>query len=178
MYSAFQVDTTLLLPLTTSLTRLSQSNNDSSDTTAFSIDAPGMRETVDIAALNSRVKFDRTDVPFEERAILGDATETGLIRFAGRYVQDFDAHQKKHPKVFEIPFNSTNKWALVIVRDVVMSASCRVLTSSHLAGQATQRGCPDRLHQRCSRACSGQVHHVPQGWEARADYRRVPQGIR
>ena len=93
-----------------------QSNNDSSDTTSFSIDAPGMRETVDIAALNSRVKFDKTDVPFEQRAILGDATETGLIRFAGRYLPDFDAHQKKHPKVFEIPFNSTNKWALVIVR--------------------------------------------------------------
>lgn len=78
-----------------------------------------MRETVDIAALNSRVKFDKTDVPFEERAILGDATETGLIRFAGRQLRDFDQHQKKHPKVFEIPFNSTNKWALVIV--------CRIL---------------------------------------------------
>ena len=49
-----------------------------------------MRETVDIAALNSRVKFDKTDVPFEQRAILGDATETGLIRFAGRYLRDFD----------------------------------------------------------------------------------------
>ena len=95
-----------------------QSNNDSSDTASFSIDAPGMRETVDIAALNSRVKFDKTDVPFEQRAILGDATETGLIRFAGRYLRDFDEHQKKHPKVFEIPFNSTNKWALVIVSSV------------------------------------------------------------
>ena len=92
-----------------------QSNNDSSDTAPFSMDAPGMRETVDIAALNSRVKFDKTDVPFEQRVILGDATESGLIRFAGRYLQDFDEHQKKHPKVFEIPFNSTNKWALVIV---------------------------------------------------------------
>jgi sodium/potassium-transporting ATPase subunit alpha len=79
-----------------------------------------MRETVDIAALNSRVKFDRTDVPFDQRAILGDATETGLVRFAGRYLPDFDEHLKKHPKVFEIPFNSTNKWALTIVRHVVI----------------------------------------------------------
>ena len=74
-----------------------------------------MREMTDIAALNSRVKFDKTDVPFEERAILGDATETGLIRFAGRYIPDYDAHHKSFPKVFEVPFNSTNKWALVIV---------------------------------------------------------------
>lgn len=76
-----------------------------------------MRETVDIAALNSRVKFDKTDVPFEQRQILGDATETGLTRFAGRYIKDYDEHQKTFPKVFVIPFNSTNKWALVIVSD-------------------------------------------------------------
>lgn len=93
----------------------SKSNNDNEETAAFSIDAPGMRETVDIAALNSRIKFDKTDVPFDQRQILGDATETGLTRFAGRYVSDYDEHLKKHPKVFEIPFNSTNKWALVIV---------------------------------------------------------------
>ena len=92
-----------------------QSNNDSEEVAAFSLKAPGMAESVDIAALNSRVKFDKTDVPFEQRAILGDATETGLIRFAGRHLPDFDEYQKTHPKVFEIPFNSTNKWALVIV---------------------------------------------------------------
>jgi len=74
-----------------------------------------MREMVDIAALNSRVKFDKTDVPFEERNILGDATETGLTRFAGRYIPDYDAHQRQFQKVFEVPFNSANKWALVIV---------------------------------------------------------------
>jgi sodium/potassium-transporting ATPase subunit alpha len=75
-----------------------------------------MRDVVDIAALNSRVKFDRTDVPFDQREILGDATETGLVRFAGRSLSaDFDEHVKQFPKVFEVPFNSTNKWALTIV---------------------------------------------------------------
>ncbi|KAF7799696.1 hypothetical protein EIP86_010938 [Pleurotus ostreatoroseus] len=117
-----------------------QSNNDTEETSSFSIDAPGMRETVDIAALNSRVKFDRTDVPFDKRAILGDATETGLIRFAGRYLPDFDEHQKKHPKVFEIPFNSTNKWALVI------------LNKPHAAGTLTSyiKGAPERVLAKCS----------------------------
>lgn len=74
-----------------------------------------MTEMVDIATLNSRVKFDKTDVPFDKRNILGDATETGLTRFAGRYISEYDKHQKKYPKVFEVPFNSANKWALVIV---------------------------------------------------------------
>lgn len=103
----------LSLPILTLF--LEQSNNDEDDTLSFSIEAPGMSETVDIAALNSRVKFDKTDVSFDKRQILGDATETGLTRFAGRYLKDYDEHQRKFPKVFEIPFNSTNKWALVIV---------------------------------------------------------------
>lgn len=80
-----------------------------------------MQEMVHIAALNSRIKFDKTDIPFERREILGDATETGLTRFAGKYVEDYDGLHAQHPKVFEIPFNSTNKWALVIVRPVERS---------------------------------------------------------
>ncbi|THU84843.1 hypothetical protein K435DRAFT_869894 [Dendrothele bispora CBS 962.96] len=72
------------------------SNNDDQET----MDVPGMREMVDIAALSSRVKFDKTDVPFME--ILGDATETSLTRFAGRCPgSDYDAHLKKYPKVLE-----------------------------------------------------------------------------
>ena len=94
----------------------SQSNNDEEETATFSIGAPGMREMVDIAALNSHIKFDKTDVPFDQRTIIGDATETGLTRFAGRHIPDYDEHHKKFGKVFEVPFNSSNKWALVIVR--------------------------------------------------------------
>lgn len=68
-----------------------------------------------IATLNSRIKFDKTDIPFAQREIMGDATETGLSRFAGRYVEDYDAYIKMYPKIFEVPFNSTNKWALTLV---------------------------------------------------------------
>ena len=92
-----------------------QSNNDSDTTETFAVASPGMQEMVDIAALNSHVKFDKTDIPFEQRKILGDATETGLIRFAGKHIANYDEYQKRFPKVFEIPFNSSNKWALVIV---------------------------------------------------------------
>lgn len=35
----------------------------------------GIHEIAMISALNSRAKFDRTDVPIPERKILGDATE-------------------------------------------------------------------------------------------------------
>jgi sodium/potassium-transporting ATPase subunit alpha len=80
-----------------------------------------MREMVDIATLNSKIKFDKVDVPFDQRNILGDATETGLARFAGKSLPAFayDEYQKKFPKVFEVPFNSSNKWALVIVSNIL-----------------------------------------------------------
>ncbi|KAJ7891269.1 aminophospholipid-transporting P-type ATPase [Mycena olivaceomarginata] len=118
-----------------------QSNNDEETTAPFSLEASGMAEMVDIAALNSRVKFDKTDVPFDQRQILGDATETGLARFAGRQLSSgYDQHQKSFPKVFEVPFNSTNKWALVI------------LNKPHADGVLTSyiKGAPERVLAKCS----------------------------
>ncbi|KAJ6606312.1 aminophospholipid-transporting P-type ATPase [Mycena vulgaris] len=118
-----------------------QSNNDDATTAPFSLEASGMTEMVDIAALNSRVKFDKTDVPFDQRQILGDATETGLTRFAGRSLSTgYDQHQKAFPKVFEVPFNSTNKWALVI------------LNKTHADGALTAyiKGAPERVLAKCS----------------------------
>ena len=96
-----------------------KSNNDDPETSAFNIKAPGLQELVDAAALNSNIKFDRTDVPFAQRNILGDATETGLARFVGRCLSDYDAYNQKHRKVFEVPVSSVNKWALVIVSFVM-----------------------------------------------------------
>ncbi|KAF8061678.1 aminophospholipid-transporting P-type ATPase [Lyophyllum atratum] len=118
-----------------------QSNNDEDGTAQFSIEASGMKEMVDIAALNSRIKFDKTDVPFDQRTILGDATETGLTRFAGRSLKlDYDTHVKNCPKVFEVPFNSSNKWALVI------------LNKPHASGTLTSyiKGAPERVLAKCS----------------------------
>jgi sodium/potassium-transporting ATPase subunit alpha len=118
-----------------------QSNNDDETTQSFSNEAGGMVEIVDISALNSRVKFDRTDVPFDQRQILGDATESGLTRFAGRHLKvDYEDHLKAYPKVFEVPFNSTNKWALVI------------LNKPHASGVLTSyiKGAPERVLAKCT----------------------------
>ncbi|KAH9914464.1 aminophospholipid-transporting P-type ATPase [Fomitopsis serialis] len=121
--------------------------------------ASGMREMVDIAALNSRVKFDKTDVPFDQRQILGDATETGLTRFAGRQIADYDDLHKQHSKVFEIPFNSSNKWALVI------------LNKPHASGRLTLyiKGAPERVLAKCSTYLKdGQME--PMSDEFKAEY--------
>jgi sodium/potassium-transporting ATPase subunit alpha len=61
-----------------------------------------MKESVDVSALNSRIKFDRLDVEFDQRLILGDATETGLARFASRYLpSEYDDYIRLFPKAFE-----------------------------------------------------------------------------
>ncbi|KAJ3878893.1 aminophospholipid-transporting P-type ATPase [Lentinula edodes] len=137
-----------------------QSNNDDTETTQFDLNAPGMSEMVDIAALNSRVKFDKTDVPFDKREILGDATETGLTRFSGKYLGTmYDEYQKKFPKVFEVPFNSTNKWALVIVE------------KPHKTGLMTSliKGAPERVLAKCSTYLKDDVE-VPITDEFKAAY--------
>ncbi len=112
-----------------------QSNNDEQETENFSLAAPGMDELVATAVLNSRIKFDRTDIEFTKREIMGDATETGLARFAGRCLTDYDAYLSEFPKVFEVPFNSMNKWALVIVN------------KPHDTGRLTSyiKGAPERV---------------------------------
>ncbi|CAO3589978.1 unnamed protein product [Absidia cylindrospora] len=99
----------------------------------------GIREIAMISALNSRAKFDRTDVPVAERQILGDATETGLMRFAAQD-SEFDELANRYPKVFEIPFNSENKYALSIHR------------KTHANGDLTLyvKGAPERVLKLCT----------------------------
>ncbi|KAG6876170.1 hypothetical protein C0992_000603 [Termitomyces sp. T32_za158] len=138
-----------------------QSNNDEENVPQFSMSAPGMTEMVDIAALNSRIKFDKIDVPFEQRNILGDATETGLARFSGRYLKsDYDEHVKKYPKVFEVPFNSSNKWALVI------------LNKPHSSGTLTSyiKGAPERVLAKCTTYLKdGVLCHITEEFSASFD---------
>lgn len=104
MYSAFQVcfSVVVLEGAVSCPNFYFQSNNDDETVAPFALEASGMRELVDVAALNSRVKFDNPQVRFEDRTILGDATETGLTRFAGRSLAGtYDQHVQSFPKVFE-----------------------------------------------------------------------------
>ncbi|KAI7868896.1 hypothetical protein BDF14DRAFT_1789061 [Spinellus fusiger] len=105
------------------------------------IELPGARDIMEISTLNSRAKFDRTDVPVLQRQIMGDATETGLIRFSGEHLgSEFDALPDRYPSVFEIPFNSDNKWAMTIHR------------KQHADGSLTLyvKGAPERVLKLCS----------------------------
>lgn len=85
-------------------------------------------------------------IPFKDRELLGDATETGLTRFAGKYLPDYDATRDASPSVYSVPFNSETKTALVIVK------------SAHSSGELTLliKGAPERVLERCSTYLDGE----------------------
>jgi len=50
------------------------------------------------------------------RRVIGDASETAILRCMEVQTGGVAKIRRKSPKVFEIPFNSTNKWQLSIHR--------------------------------------------------------------
>jgi sodium/potassium-transporting ATPase subunit alpha len=109
------------------------------------LESPGVINVLYISALCSRAKFDRTDVPVKEREILGDATESGLIRYAADQLDNFDTLAEEYPKVFELPFNSDTKWHMSIHK------------KAHANGPLTLfiKGAPERVWRLCNRILTG-----------------------
>lgn len=123
-----------------------QANNDDEEIAKPLVPtAQNMNYIFDACALNSKIKFNRTDVPFSQRELLGDATETGLTRFAAKYIGDYDKTREDFPPVFSVPFNSETKTALVIVK------------KAHNEGPLTLllKGAPERVLARCTTYIDG-----------------------
>ncbi|KAJ3019530.1 hypothetical protein HKX48_002007 [Thoreauomyces humboldtii] len=100
----------------------------------------GVQELLHISAMCTRARFERTDVPINEREVKGDATEIGLFTYAAQQLPSMDQLGEKYPKVMEIPFNSENKWNLTI-HDM-----------RHASGSHTLfvKGAPERILKMCS----------------------------
>lgn len=94
--------------------QLSASSAEAQEAMPLDMNAPGPAEVVHISALCSRARFETKEGPIAERPILGDATESGLLRNAAARIPEFDGIYDRYPKVLEIPFNSDNKWAMTI----------------------------------------------------------------
>ncbi|KAJ3205629.1 hypothetical protein HDU67_008727 [Dinochytrium kinnereticum] len=106
----------------------------------FNIDACGISEILHISAMCTRARFEQTDVAIDQRTIAGDATEAGLFRFSAQKLENIDELNDKYPKVFEIPFNSENKWHMTIHK------------KSHQNGSMTlyMKGAPERILRICN----------------------------
>ncbi|KAJ3271783.1 hypothetical protein HDV01_006391 [Terramyces sp. JEL0728] len=110
------------------------------------LDYPPLNEVLHMSALCSRARFESNEGPIATRAVLGDATEAGLLRNAAQRIEKFNSLHDDYPKVFEIPFNSDNKWAMTIHR--------KKHSNGHF--MLYLKGAPERVLKLCSTFHNGE----------------------
>ncbi|KAJ1878321.1 hypothetical protein LPJ66_011910, partial [Kickxella alabastrina] len=110
------------------------------------------------AALCNSASFDPATIglPIDERSIIGDATDSSILRFAEN-ICPVNQLCGEYCKLFEVPFNSKNKWMLSLQQKVVASNSVSLPQPPPLL---LVKGAPDVLLPRCSTVqdASGQIH--------------------
>lgn len=72
-----------------------------------------------VSMLCNRAEFqpNQEEVPIENRTCMGDASESAVLRCMERLVGNVNKIRKSSPKVFEIPFNSVNKYQVSIHKE-------------------------------------------------------------
>ncbi|KAM7114883.1 potassium-transporting ATPase alpha chain 2 [Molossus nigricans] len=96
-----------------------------------------------IIALCNRAEFrpGQERVPIMKRVVVGDASETALLKFSEVILGDVKEIRQRNHKVAEIPFNSTNKFQLSIHRtdDPTDKRFLMVM-----------KGAPEKILEKCS----------------------------
>jgi sodium/potassium-transporting ATPase subunit alpha len=82
----------------------------------YDSDDKAFKEFVNICALCNRAIFDPStlNLPVLQRKVIGDASDTGILLFAERFV-NVQQLRDQHRELCLIPFNSKNKWMLNIL---------------------------------------------------------------
>lgn len=76
----------------------------------------GFQALSTISRLCSRAKFlaDQENIPIAQKKVNGDASEAAILRCMEEFYGNVEDYKTNHKKVFEIPFNSTNKYQVSI----------------------------------------------------------------
>nr|CAD7445113.1 unnamed protein product [Timema bartmani] len=95
------------------------------------------------ATLCNKAEFKpgQKNVPIKEREVNGDASESALLKFTEQYVGDVMGKRKMNKKVYEIPFNSSNKYHVSIHESGKLTDHGHVLM---------MKGAPERILEVCS----------------------------
>jgi sodium/potassium-transporting ATPase subunit alpha len=80
------------------------------------------------------------DLPLEEKTVQGNATDGALLRFASSLPSGTDAVNGSYARVFDVPFNSKNKFALTYIERK---------DGEKGRGHIIVKGAPDILMARC-----------------------------
>uniref|UniRef100_A0A8C8AV53 Sodium/potassium-transporting ATPase subunit alpha n=1 Tax=Otus sunia TaxID=257818 RepID=A0A8C8AV53_9STRI len=96
-----------------------------------------------VAGLCNRAVFqaNQENVPILKREVVGDASESALLKCIELCCGSVKEMRERYPKVVEIPFNSTNKYQLSIHKNANPSESRYLLV---------MKGAPERILDRCS----------------------------
>ncbi|KAJ4123249.1 hypothetical protein NW768_009781 [Fusarium equiseti] len=103
------------------------------------------------ALLCNDASFDPTTIhlPLHERAVMGNATDSAVFRFAASG-HSGDSIKKTMPRIFEVPFNSKNKWMLTVFQSDDQRGTYRVII----------KGAPDILLAGCTKYWSSESNSV------------------
>ncbi|KAM9255743.1 potassium-transporting ATPase alpha chain 2 [Cariama cristata] len=112
-------------------------------TQPFDQSSPSWTALSKIVTLCSRAEFrpGQENLPIMKRVVVGDASETALLKFAEVILGDVMNIRARNKKVAEIPFNSTNKFQLSIHKTDDPNDKRFLLV---------MKGAPERILERCS----------------------------
>ncbi len=99
--------------------------------------------------------------PILDRKCLGDASEEALFKYFETRpdLVTVDTIRSTYPKVFEIPFNSKNKWQLSIHSNTAD-------TSPNSARVLLIKGAPERVFAKCNRVLvDGKILNIDDDWQ-------------
>lgn len=119
-----------------------------------------------VASLCCTATFDAAtlDLPLSERKMFGDATDCAVLRFS-EVISPIAMVRENWTKIFEIPFNSKNKFMLRLMQPTSKEALLDAITPTETTQTGTEdycmtlKGAPDVLMSRCDRVLlpSGEI---------------------
>lgn len=115
----------------------------------------GIKQLQMVSALCNAASFDAsTDgLPVAERKINGDATDTAILRFSEQ-IAAVQHEISNYDRVYDIPFNSKNKWMLRLLKPHTAAASSINFPNDYTYHDGDMimfvKGAPDVLLRRCT----------------------------
>ena len=111
----------------------------------YDINDPHFKVLQRVISLNTDAEFLTYEDNIFERKTKGDASETALIKFI-EAINNINECRKENPRVFGIPFNSTNKWMLSINNMKDETKNDKLMLS--------MKGAPEKILNMCNRIFS------------------------
>lgn len=117
------------------------------------LSSPTWESLRDVAVLCNKAQFqpNQENVPLLRKDTIGDASESGILKMTEMLTGNTMGLRKQYTKVHEIPFNSTNKYAVSIHEDKKHNSNYKLV----------MKGAPERILDRCSTILiNGQVEKL------------------